>query len=100
VGKSDGDIDYANTHWHWTQNVTDPGIAGIRRIEIAVSRVGITGGAKAEKSGKTGSSEAPALATAYGFAGLAVSAPNGTDPDWSLDAPGVGTPPPATKAAQ
>jgi general secretion pathway protein I len=85
VGKSGGDIEFANVHWRWTQEVTDPGIAGIRRIDVAVSRATAPAAADGQEQ------RAPAaLATAYGFAGLYVAPSSGFDPDWSLESIGIG----------
>jgi general secretion pathway protein I len=77
-GTSSGDTEFAGATWHWQQVVADQGIAGIRRIEVAVSR-----GAAAD---------GPALATAVGFAGLAVARSSGIDPDWTLESLAGGGP--------
>ncbi len=70
-GKSSGDVQFAGGTWYWRQEVTDPGIAGMRRIDVSVSR--------------TAGADAPALGTAVGFVGLAVAKASGLIPDWSLD---------------
>jgi hypothetical protein len=59
----------ANFKWKWVQTVTDPGLAGIRRVDVAVSQV-----------------EAPdaPLASATGFIALGQRPPSGSEPDWSL----------------
>lgn len=72
VGSTEGDVDFAGSKWHWKQEVADPGIAGIRRIDVAVSH--------ATQDGKQGDK----IAEATGFIGLAVGQPSGIDPDWSL----------------
>jgi len=36
-GKTEGDVDFANTRWHWQQDVDDMQIPGILRITIQVS---------------------------------------------------------------
>jgi general secretion pathway protein I len=71
IGSSSGDIEFAGTKWYWRQEITDPGIAGMHRIDISVSR------SAAEK--------AAALATAVGFVGLSVGKASGIDPDWTLE---------------
>ena len=38
VGKTDGETTLANFKWKWVQTVTDPGLAGIRRVDVAVSQ--------------------------------------------------------------
>jgi general secretion pathway protein I len=82
-GKTDGEIDYADGTWHWQQEVTDPGVAGILRIDVTVSRAGAKDGAS--------------LATATGFYGLSVAAPSGLTPDWTaVTPPAQGPAAPAT----
>jgi general secretion pathway protein I len=71
AGSSSGEVQYAGTKWYWKQEITDPGIAGMYRVDVSVSR--------------TAGDEAPSLATATGFTGLAVGKATGNDPDWTLD---------------
>jgi general secretion pathway protein I len=73
IGKSSGDVDFAGEKWRWTQEVLDPGIAGIRRIDVSVARAMKDGGREPEP-----------IAMATGFLGLAVGSPSGIEPDWSL----------------
>ena len=92
IGKSTGDVDYAGDKWHWTQEVLDPGIAGIRRIDVSVAH-----------AAKDGGKEPAAIAMATGFLGLAVAPASGIEPDWSLwsmtgAAGGTGAPAPGTPA--
>ena len=75
VGSSNGEVEYAGSQWRWTQEVIDPGIAGIRRVDVAVSRVPDTPSVSGE--------QASALATAFGFLGQALAPASGFDPDWS-----------------
>ena len=70
-GSSSGEVQFAGTKWYWRQEITDPGIAGMRRIDISVSR--------------TAAEKAAALATAVGFVGLSVGKASGIDPDWALE---------------
>jgi general secretion pathway protein I len=84
VGEAGGETQFAGTQWKWTQKITDPGIAGLRRIDVSVARAD----AKDETT----------IATAYGFVGLAVAPPSGIDPDWSLDSiANAGPPSPGAK---
>ena len=78
TGQSDGEAEFAGSTWRWQQEVTDPKIAGILRIDIKVSRPGDGSGA--------------AIATATGFYGTAIAPPNGFLPDWSA-APSTGPAP-------
>lgn len=68
-GKSDGEAEFAGQKWRWQQEITDPKIAGILRIDISVSAAGDRSGA--------------AVATATGFYGTSIAAPTGYLPDWS-----------------
>ena len=75
VGKTSGDVEFAGQTWRWFQEVLDPGIAGMLRIDVSVVRANsVTAKNKAP----------PALALATGFIGTAVSASFGNYPDWSL----------------
>lgn len=80
VGISTGDMDFGGTHWKYQQEVTDPGIAGILRVDVRVARQ------VAGKSTTTvmGDDAFPAIGTGYGFVGSAVMRSSGIDPDWSL----------------
>ena len=73
IGKSAGDVDFAGDKWHFTQEVLDPGIAGIRRIDVSVAH-----------AVKDGGKEPVTIAMATGFLGLAVAPASGIEPDWSL----------------
>lgn len=86
VGVSTGTIEYAGQNWNWRQTVSDPGVAGMLRLDVAVTLAGTEAG----EAGRF-----PAIATAYGFIGTAVGRATGIDPDWSLAAaartPGSGS---------
>jgi general secretion pathway protein I len=70
-GKTSGEVQFAGTSWYWRQEITDPGIAGMRRIDVSVSR--------------SADAEAASLANAVGFVGLALARASGIEPDWSLE---------------
>jgi general secretion pathway protein I len=40
VGESSGEVDYANTTWAWTANVSETGVENLLRIEVAVTYAG------------------------------------------------------------
>ena len=40
VSTSDGEIDYANTTWAWTADVSETGIEGFFRVDVSVSLAG------------------------------------------------------------
>jgi len=75
AGTSSGELQFAGSNWRWSQEITDPGIAGILRVDVTVFR----------GAAPPGTSEVPALATAWGFLGRAVGPASGIDPDWSLE---------------
>ena len=75
IGTSAGDTTFAGVKWHWSQDVLDPGIEGIRRIDVSVWRV---------DGDKTPDKNSPALALATGFLGAKLGPSKGNDPDWSL----------------
>ncbi|HXC60499.1 MAG TPA: type II secretion system minor pseudopilin GspI [Steroidobacteraceae bacterium] len=92
VGVSSGTVDnYAGGRWSWQQSVSDPGMAGILRVEVKVAPMTAATAATMQTTDATrASSDFPALATAYGFLGTSVAAPTGVDPDWSLAAAATG----------
>ena len=70
TGKSEGEIDFANSSWHWQQEVSDMDVPGLKRIVIQVRHAG-------DKVPKD-----LWLATVVGFRGDAVSTPLGVMADW------------------
>lgn len=38
VDETDGDLEYAGRRWHWTANVAQTPVEGIRRVEVRVRR--------------------------------------------------------------
>lgn len=93
VGTTQGttDQDFGGKRWRWQQEVSDPGMAGILRIDVRVAP--LESSAPAAAAPTEGKAPAfPALATVHGFFGTAVGPPSGIDPDWSLA--GAGSPGP------
>jgi general secretion pathway protein I len=93
IGVTTGNLDnFADGQWVWRQSVTDPGIAGILRVEVKVMHRRAATAAAADDVSSPAASAAgdkfPALATAYGFLGTAVAPASGIDPDWSVTAGG------------
>lgn len=87
AGVTAGSIEYGGRNWSWQQVVTDPGMAGMLRIDVRVapSAEGAPRPAAAVTS-EAAQRAFPAIATAYGFIGTAVGPATGIDPDWSLAA--------------
>lgn len=40
VGESSDEVDYANTTWVWTANVSETGVENLLRVEVSVSYAG------------------------------------------------------------
>lgn len=40
VGESSGEVDYANTSWAWTAEISETGIENMMKIDVAVSYAG------------------------------------------------------------
>ena len=40
VGESSGDVDYANTSWAWTAEVSETGIENLLKVDVTVSYAG------------------------------------------------------------
>jgi len=98
VGVTHGTLDYAGGHWQWEQEISDPGVDGILRVDVRVAP---------QVPGKELAADQPAdqpmhsVGTAFGFLSTSVERPNGRDPDWSIASalqrggggtPGGGTP--------
>jgi general secretion pathway protein I len=47
TGATSGEIDYASNEWAWRAVVSETGVEGLLRIDVAVSRPGIEGNIKA-----------------------------------------------------
>lgn len=89
AGTSSGDVDFAGEKFHWSQQVVDPGLPGILRVDVTITRANAT---------QSDTKQSPAVATATGFLPLAMGVPSGIQPDWSLwsmsssATPGTGAP--------
>jgi general secretion pathway protein I len=82
TGVTSGEVEFAGSKWLWRQEVVDPQVAGILRLNVSVAHAGD----KATKAAQSGENF-PAVATVYGFVGTDVSAANGLDPTWTQVAP-------------
>jgi len=77
--------DYGGRPWTWQQTVSDPGIAGMLRIDVSVAVAGDRDAAPAAASrDDTAQREFRGVATAYGFFGTAVGQATGNSPEWSV----------------
>lgn len=68
VDETNGDIEYAGQRWHWTANVSQTPVDGLRRIDVGVRR----------ESDPEGSS----LATLAGFIGATATASAPSSTPW------------------
>lgn len=75
VGHSHGEVEYAGARWRWDQEVIDPGIAGMMRVDVGVVRL--------DTDAVQGEEAPPALARVYGFLGEAVANASPREPEWS-----------------
>jgi general secretion pathway protein I len=79
VGKSNGDIEFANQTWHWAQEVVASQVPGIVRIDVKVRPKGI-GGSNDDDSANW-------YVTVSGIAGNAVAAPGTGNVLWNSTNP-------------
>lgn len=40
VGESDGEVEFANTFWTWTANVSETGVENLLKVDVTVSHAG------------------------------------------------------------
>lgn len=82
VGITTGDVEYAGAQWRWEQEIQDPGVAGILRVEV---RVGLRPpGFKESSTAGSKDTDFQPVTTGFGFVGSSATRPSGRDPDWSL----------------
>jgi general secretion pathway protein I len=95
VGKSDGDVDYAGSKWHWHQEIVATAVQGMIRMDVRV-----------RPSDSKADDDHGWYVTLSGIIGDAVAAPRGDMPLWGSGttvptpgqpgAPGAGLTTPAT----
>jgi general secretion pathway protein I len=71
LGKSDGDVDYAGSKWHWHQEIVATSVQGIVRLDVMV-----------RPSDSKADSDHGWYVTLSGIIGDAVGAPRGDMPLW------------------
>ncbi len=81
LGKTEDDVDFANSRWHWQQEVKDWQIPGIRIITIKV-RYADQNADGGRSTGPTRSAGNDWLTTMTGFRGNALRSFQGTLPSW------------------
>ena len=77
TGKTDGDVDYAGTSWHYRQEVVTTDVPGILRIDVMVR----------PKDLKVANEDTGWYTTVSGLYGGAVGIPIGNLPDWGSQSP-------------
>ncbi|HTQ35707.1 MAG TPA: type II secretion system minor pseudopilin GspI [Steroidobacteraceae bacterium] len=80
VGITSGTLDYAGNTWRWEQEVSDPGVDGLLRVEVRVARQKPAMDSDAPDPDKP----MAAIGTADGFVSSSVDKPSGRTPDWTL----------------
>jgi general secretion pathway protein I len=70
TGKSENEVEFAGSKWHWQQDVSDMEVPGLKRIVIQVRHAG------------DGVAKDRWLATVVGFRGDAISTPRGVISYW------------------
>ncbi len=92
TGKSDGDVDYAGSKWHWHQEIVATAVQGMVRMDVRV-----------RPSDSKADDDHGWYVTLSGILGDAVAAPRGDMPLWGSgttaptpNQPGPGTQTPAT----
>jgi general secretion pathway protein I len=85
VGVTHGSVQFADGKWNWEQEVSDPGVDGMLRVEV---RVAPQAAGKTMAEPRTDGNPMPSVGSAYGFLSSAVTRPNGMDPDWSFPVTG------------
>ena len=81
IGVTYGTVDFAGGSWRWQQEITDPGVAGIVRVEVRVAQ--LVDGAEAA-SQPLGDAPMASVGSAFGFLSTSVARPSGLTPDWSF----------------
>jgi general secretion pathway protein I len=82
-GVTYGTTDFAGSSWKWQQEITDPGVAGMVRVEVRVAPQVEGADAPSQPLGDT---PMPSVGSAFGFLGSSVARPSGQTPDWSYAA--------------
>lgn len=80
VGVTSGSAQFAGMYWDWQQQISDPDMAGMLRVDVRVAPQ--RGGQDAARPMEP--DEFAAAGIAYGFLGASVGPPNGYMPDWSF----------------
>lgn len=81
IGVTYGTVDYANGSWRWQQEITDPGVAGMVRVEVRVAQLVKDAETPSQPMGDT---PMPSVGSAFGFLSTTVARPSGQNPDWSF----------------
>jgi general secretion pathway protein I len=104
VGTTTGEADLGNMHWTWQQVISDPGLAGVLRVDVAVARGDAGTDTTDTATGTDSTAKFSAVATVIGFVSTTVAQASGFEPNWSFAAaaPGErdsGQPPPPSQPA-
>lgn len=76
VDETEGDLEMANLRWHWTANVSQTPVEGLRRIDVRVRR--------------EGDAQGTSLANLAGFVGATATATGPSPTPWNATLTGSG----------
>jgi hypothetical protein len=106
VGTTTGEADLGNMHWTWRQVISDPGLAGVLRVDVAVARGDASAsGSNAAATSTDSAAQFNAVATVIGFVSTTAAQASGFEPNWSFttatpgERDGTQPPPPSQPAA-
>ncbi len=105
VGTTTGEADLGNMHWTWRQVISDPGLAGVLRVDVAVARGDAKAGTTSTGTSTNSDAEFSAVAAVIGFVSTTVAQTSGFEPNWSFtsatsgEREAVQPPPPSQPAA-
>ncbi len=85
VGTTSGEADMGNMHWTWRQVISDPGLAGVLRVDVAVARSDAKVGATSTDTSTTTNAQSSTVATVIGFVSTTVAQTAGFEPNWSFN---------------
>lgn len=71
-------------HWTWRQVITDPGLAGVLRVDVAVARSDAGAGTTGAATGMDSEAEFNATASVIGFVSTTMASTSGFEPNWSF----------------
>jgi hypothetical protein len=84
VGTNTGQAELGNMQWTWRQVITDPGLAGVLRVDVAVARSDARAGNTGAAASTDPDADFNAVASVIGFVSTTVAQTSGFEPNWSF----------------